>query len=94
MKKLKAMPLNIPHFKTYEQEAEFWATHDTSTLLKNARPVAVSFLRPIKHLISIRMDSTLISGLRTLAAKRHMPYQTLIRTLLAEKLEEIHRKTA
>jgi predicted DNA binding CopG/RHH family protein len=94
MKKLKPWPKKIPVFKSYEEEATFWDTHDTSELIRKGRPARMTFARPLKHLISIRMDRTLLHGLETLAAKRHMPYQTLIRTLLAEKLREIHKKSA
>jgi len=94
MKKLKPLPKKIPRFKSYEEEANFWDSHDTSELIRNGRPVRMTFAKPVKHLISIRMDATLMSGLQTLAAKRHMPYQTLIRALLAEKLRELHKKAA
>jgi predicted DNA binding CopG/RHH family protein len=94
MKKLKPFPKKIPHFKNYEEEASFWDTHDTSELIRDGRPPLMTFERPIKHLISIRLDRTLLHGLQTLAARRHLPYQTLIQSLLAEKLNEEYRKSA
>jgi predicted DNA binding CopG/RHH family protein len=94
MKKLKPFPKKMPHFKSYEEEATFWDTHDASELIRDGNPAPVTFERPIKHLISIRLDRTLLHGLQTLAAKRHLPYQTLIQTLLAEKLREEYRKSA
>ena len=56
--------------------------------------VHIEFARPMKHLISIRIDMSLLSGLQTMAAKKHMPYQTLIHSILAEKLHEWHKKSA
>jgi predicted DNA binding CopG/RHH family protein len=94
MKKMKPLPKKIPRFSSYEEEAEFWDTHDTSELIRYGKQAKIEFTKPIKHLISIRMDRTLLHGLEVLAAKRHMPYQTLIQTLLAEKLREIRKKSA
>ena len=36
--------------------------------------------------ISIRIDEPLLHKLKRMAAKRHLPYQTLIHTILAEKI--------
>lgn len=94
MKKLKPLPKKIPRFSNYEEEANFWDTHDTSRLLRYGKDAKIEFVRPIKHLISIRMDKPLLQGLRAMAAKKHMPYQTLIHSILAEKLEEWHKKSA
>jgi predicted DNA binding CopG/RHH family protein len=92
MKKLKPLPKKIPHFKSYEEEANFWDTHDTSELMKKAKPVKVEWRLARKRLISLRVDHSLLDGLKVLAAKRHIPYQTLIHTILAEKLSELHRQ--
>ena len=92
VKILKPLPRKIPHFSNYESEANFWDTHDTGTLFEKKNLVRVSFARPIKHLISIRVDHTLLNGLKAIAARRHIPYQTLIHSILAEKLAELHRK--
>ena len=94
MKKLKPFPKKMPAFTNYEEEAKFWNTHDTSSLMTKKNLVHIEFERPIKHLISIRFDKTLLQGLRAMAAKKHMPYQTLIHTILAEKLHEWHKKSA
>jgi len=94
MKKLKPLPKKIPHFSTYEEEAHFWDTHDISSLMEKKNFAPIQFAKPPKHLISIRMDHSLLQGLRTMAARRHIPYQTLIHTLLAEKLHEWHKKSA
>ena len=94
MKKLKPLPKKIPRFSNYEEEAVFWETHDTSRLIKEGKPIKIEFARPMKHLISFRIDISLLSGLQTMAAKKHMPYQTLIHSILAEKLHEWHKKSA
>ena len=93
MKKLKPLPRKIPKFGSYEEEANFWDTHDTSALMDDPRRrVRVTFARPVKDLISIRLDKSLLHALKVLAAKRHLPYQTLLQYLLAEKLREELKK--
>ena len=94
MKKLKPFPKEMPRFKSYEEEADFWDTHDTSSLFEQWKPAKVTFARPLKHLISFRIDVHLLSGIQTAAARKHMPYQTLIHTWLAEKLRDEFRKSA
>ena len=76
MRKLKPLPKKIPRFSSYEEEANFWDTHDTSRLLRYGKDAKIEFAKPIKHLISIRMDRTLLHGLQVMAAKKHLPYQT------------------
>jgi predicted DNA binding CopG/RHH family protein len=94
MKKLKPLPKRIPLFSSYEEEAVFWETHNTSRLLARGKNIKFKVTRPVKHLISIRMDRTLLHGLNVMAAQKHIPYQTLIQSILAEKLQEWHRKSA
>jgi predicted DNA binding CopG/RHH family protein len=93
MKKLKSFPKKIPKFNSYEEEATFWDTHDTSTVINSWKPARLTFAKPLKHLMSIRIDMTLFNGIRMMAAKKHMPYQTLIHAWLAEKLSELHKKS-
>jgi len=94
MKKLKRLPKKIPRFSNYEEEAHFWDTHDTSSLIRYGKEVDIKFVKPLKHLISIRMDLTLLHGIQVMAAKKHIPYQTLIHSILAEKLHQWHKKSA
>ena len=94
MKKLKPLPKKIPRFKNYEEEANFWDTHDASSLLRKENLVSIQYAKPLKHLISFRIDVHLLSGIQTLAAKKHIPYQTLIHSWLAEKLRQEFRKSA
>jgi predicted DNA binding CopG/RHH family protein len=94
MKKLLPLPKQIPQFSSFEEEAAFWETHDAAALMNKENLEPIQFSRPVKHLISIRVDRSLLQGLRTMAAKKHMPYQTLIQTILAEKLHEWHKKSA
>ena len=94
MKKLKPLPKRIPHFSSYEEEANFWDTHDTASLLYKKNLARIQFAKPLKHLISFRIDLHLLNGIQTVASRKHIPYQTLIHSWLAEKLRDEFRKSA
>lgn len=81
----------IPKFKSEDEEREFWATHDLTDYLDQFRPVKLdlSELKPSTKPITIRLPESLLVSLKTLANKRDVPYQSLMKILLAEKLREI-----
>ena len=82
-----------PHFHTLEEEAAFWDRH--SPLDYDFQPAHVQFSpRLKKRLISIRIHESLLQAAKLLAAKRHIPYQTLIHALLEQKIREESRKAA
>ncbi len=84
---------SIPHFKTMEQEADFWDHH--SPLDYDFRPTRVEFLSKLKkRLISIRLHESLLQAVKHLAMKKHVPYQTLIHTLLEKTIRLELRKAA
>jgi len=81
----------IPQFSSEDEEQEFWATHDSSEYLdwNNAeRNPTFSRLKPSTRTISIRLPESLIAALKTLANKRDVPYQSLVKIFLAEKIRE------
>jgi len=83
----------VPHFKSLEEEAEFWDHH--SPLDYDFRPANVEFSpRLKKRLISIRVHESLLKAVKHLAAKQHIPYQTLIHTLLEKTIRRELRKAA
>lgn len=90
MKKKTLKP--IPKFKTEAQEWEFWQTHDTSDYVDYAKSKRVSIEfdpsveEPVK-LISIRIPRDLLNKLRVMASKLDVPYQSLIKMILAERLK-------
>jgi hypothetical protein len=82
----------IPHFQTEEEEHEFWATHGFSQeLLARAEPIP-DHDRPQPggrtRPITVRLSDATISRLQALAEKRGMSYQTLLKILLLERLDE------
>ena len=85
-KKLK----KIPKFKSEKEEVAFWAKHDSTDYIDYARGKRVLFpnLKPSTRTISIRLPESLIDHLKQLANKRDVPYQSLIKMFLAEKVVE------
>ena len=93
MKKLR----KIPKFRNEDQERAFWATHSIVDYvdLKTAQRASFPNLKPSLRTISIRLPVHLISTLKTLANERDMPYQALLKQLLADRVaEELHKRVA
>jgi predicted DNA binding CopG/RHH family protein len=88
MKKLKP----IPKFKNEDEERDFWATHDSTDYLdwSKARKVQFPNLKPSLRSISIRLPESLINDLKILANKKDIPYQSLMKIFLSEKVQEEH----
>ena len=90
MPKPKKTNPKIPKFSNEAQEREFWATHDSAELIdwSRARRVKLPNLRPTTRTISIRLPETMIERLKVLANKRDVPYQSLLKMYVAERIEE------
>jgi predicted DNA binding CopG/RHH family protein len=87
----------LPKFKSEVAERRFWATHDSTEYLdwSKARRVLFPNLKPSVKTISIRLPESLLDALKTLANERDVPYQSLVKMILAEQVEEAlhHSKT-
>ena len=80
----------IPKFRNEDEERKFWATHSTVDYIENFEPVEFDFseLKPSTKTISIRLPESMIDQLKRLANKRDVPYQSLLKILLGEKIRE------
>ena len=81
----------IPHFDNEDEEREFWATHDSTEYIdwsKAEKNPSFSSLKPSTRTVSIRLPESMIASLKTLANKRDVPYQSLVKIFLAEKIKE------
>jgi len=80
----------IPKFKNKDEEREFWATHDSTDYIKwdKAEKITFSNLKPSVKKISLRLPETMIEELKLLANKRDVPYQSLLKIFLAERIEK------
>ena len=85
-KKLK----EIPNFKTEDEEREFWATHDSTDYFDwdKAERVVLPNLKLSTRTISLRLTSSMLDGLKVAANKRDVPYQSFIKMILKERLDE------
>lgn len=93
MRKLKSRPI----FKSEAQEAAFWATHDSTDYIDYSKSRGMIFpkLKPSTETISLRLPKSLLEQLKTLANKRDVPYQTLLKLFLLERVQaELHLKSA
>ncbi len=80
----------IPRFKTETEERKFWAKHDSTDFVDYSRGKRVLFpnLKPSIKAISIRLPESLLESLKALAHKNDVPYQSLMKMFLLEKVEE------
>ena len=81
----------IPDLNSEDEERDFWATHDSTEYIdwnKAERNPNLSRLKPSTRTVSIRLPESLIAELKTLANKRDVPYQSLVKMFLAEKVKE------
>jgi predicted DNA binding CopG/RHH family protein len=85
-----AKRLPIPKFSSEDREREFWAAKDSSRTIDWSRAENVSLpnLRPSTRTISIRLPEPMIDRLKVLANKRDVPYQSLLKLFVAERIEE------
>ena len=79
----------IPPFRNEAEERRFWETHDSSAYLDWSKAKRVRFpnLKPTTASISLRLPVSLLERIKTAANKRDMPYQSLIKAWLAEKID-------
>ena len=83
------MPKQIPEFENEDEERTFWATHDSTAYLDWSQAESVTFpkLKPSTKTISLRMPESMLNQIRVLANKRDVPYQSLIKIFLQERID-------
>jgi predicted DNA binding CopG/RHH family protein len=81
-------PKSIPRFRSEDEEREFWATHDTTDYFDWSRAQRVVFpnLQPSTRTISLRLSESLLADLKVLANRLDVPYQSLMKVYLAERV--------
>lgn len=83
----------LPKFKSEAKERRFWSTHDSTEYVDWTKAKRVLFpnLKPSVKTISIRLPESLLHALKTLANERDVPYQSLVKMILAERIEAAWR---
>ena len=80
-------------FKTEDEEREFWSKTDSTEVIDwtKAKRMVLSNLKPSVRTISLRLPESMLDGLKLIANRRDIPYQSLIKVFLAEKIEKALR---
>ncbi len=80
----------IPKFTSEDKEREYWAKQDSAEVLDwtKANKVVLPNLKPSVKTISLRLPESMLEELKLLANKRDVPYQSLLKIYLSEKIEE------
>ena len=86
----KARKKVIPKFRSEGEERAFWASHDSSDYVdwRQAQRVMLPNLKPSVRTISLRLPESVIARLKVLANKRDVPYQSLLKVFLSERLKQ------
>ena len=83
----------IPKFKNEAEERLFWQQNDSSDYIdwSDAEDAVFSRLKPSTRTISIRLPESMLEELKLLANKRDVPYQSLLKIFLSERIDsELH----
>ncbi|MEW6240843.1 MAG: BrnA antitoxin family protein [Chloroflexota bacterium] len=80
----------IPKFENEDEERKFWAKADSSEYLdwKSTERVLFPNLKPSTKAISLRLPESLLDAIRQMANERDVPYQSLIKMFLQERVEQ------
>ncbi len=84
----------LPTFRSEDEERDFWATHDATDYFDFSKARRVSFpnLKPSTETISLRLPAGLLTDLKILANRIDVPYQSLLKVFLAERVERELRR--
>lgn len=79
----------LPRFKSEDAEREFWATHGSTDFIdwRKGKRMTLPKLKPSSQTISLRLPKPMLDRLKVLANKRDVPYQSLLKMFVAERLE-------
>ena len=87
------MTKKIPKFQNEAEERLFWQNHDSSEYIdwSEAEEVVLPKLKPSTKTISLRLPESMLEDLKILANKRDVPYQSLLKIFLSERINsELH----
>jgi predicted DNA binding CopG/RHH family protein len=84
------MKKRIPRFNSEEEERNFWRSHDSTEYVdwKKAERITLANLKPSVKTISLRLPESMLEELKLLANKRDVPYQSLVKVFLSDRIEQ------
>lgn len=79
----------MPKFRSEDAERKFWASHDSTDYIdwRKAKRATLPNLKPSSQTISLRLPKPMLERLKTLANKRDVPYQSLLKMFIADRLK-------
>ncbi len=79
----------MPEFNSEEEERQFWEERDSTDYVdwSKARSAVFPNLKPSTKTISLRLPESMLEELKLLANKRDVPYQSLVKLFLSERIE-------
>ena len=86
----------LPQFGSEEEERDFWAEHDSAEYVdwSRAERVVLPNLKPSTTTISLRLPEHMLNDIKMIANKRDVPYQSLMKSFLADRLDDELRGSA
>lgn len=92
------MTKKVPEFRTEEEEARFWDEHDSTEFIEDLEQVEIELApeleeeilskRELKKPITLRLEPSQIDAVKKIAVKKGLPYQTLIRLWISERIRK------
>ena len=92
----KSQRKELPTFRDEDREREFWSKADSTAYVdwEGAKRVVLPSLKPTQKTISLRLPAMMLAELKRLANKRDVPYQSLLKIFVAERLDQELRGSA
>ena len=90
------MKQKIPKFKNEADEQNFWLNKDSTEFVEwdKAKFVDLPNLKPTTKSISLRLPESMLNELKIIAHKNDIPYQSLIKIYLSERIQKEHQRMA
>jgi predicted DNA binding CopG/RHH family protein len=81
---------SIPNFRSEAEEQDFWQKHDSTDYIDWSKGKIGVFpeLKPSTKTISLRLPESLLAAIKTLANKKDVPYQSLMKVFLSDRLKD------
>ena len=89
MKRVKSLDEIPEKFKSIEEEAEWWDTHDLGDVLDQFEEVKIEVMKKPKKTVTIRMSEKDIEEFKRVSKRLGIKYTTLIRSLARRGLREL-----
>jgi hypothetical protein len=85
----KTPPKRLPRFRSYEEEAEFWDTHDSTEFEHLFKPTRLRFAEKIEHVLMVTLDGPVLDRLIEMARSKDQGPVALAAQLIVEGLDRM-----